>query len=102
MITSVNLNEHLNLLGLQVLDRVTGFSGVVATVSFDLYGCIQAVVNPGVDNDGKLRDSQWFDVNRLHVLNPEPVMDRPGFEWTPASIAAGGKGAAERPTTLKA
>ena len=52
----VNLTKHLNLLGMRVEDRVTGFKGVVATVGFDLYGCIQAVVNPGTDADGKLRE----------------------------------------------
>lgn len=98
----VNLKKHLDLLGMRVEDRVTGFKGVVATVGFDLYGCIQGVVNPGADADGKLRDSQWFDVNRLRVIDDTPVMERPEFEWTPEVIAEAGKGPAERPAYSKA
>ena len=98
----VNLKKHLDLLGMNVKDRVTGFTGVVATVGFDLYGCIQAVVNPGTDKDGKLMDSQWFDINRLTVTSSAPVMDRPEFEWTPQSLSEGLKGPAERPTMSKA
>ena len=98
----VNLQKHLNLLGMRVRDRVTGFTGVVATVGFDLYGCIQAIVNPGADADGKLRDSQWFDVNRLEVTEAKPVMERPRFEWTDSAIAAGQKGPGERPAAMKA
>lgn len=99
---TVNLNKHLNLLGMRVEDRVTGFKGVVASVTFDLYGCIQAIVNPGVDAAGKPGDSQWFDVSRLQVTSTAPVMARPEFDWTPQKIASGGKGPAERPAFFKA
>jgi hypothetical protein len=78
------------------------FRSVVATVGFDLYGCIQAVVNPGTDEGGKLMDSQWFDVNRLRVTDQTPVMPRPEFEWTPQVISEAGKGPAERPAVCKA
>lgn len=98
----VNLKKHLNLLGMRVEDRVTGFKGVVATISFDLYGCIQAVVNPGIDAEGKLCESQWFDINRLYVTSETPVMERPEFEWTPITISEASKGPAERPVYCKA
>jgi len=98
----INLKKHLDFLGMRVEDRVTGFKGVVATVAFDLYGCIQAVVNPGADEDGKLRDSQWFDITRLRITDEKPVMNRPEFEWTPQVIAEGRKGPAERPAYCKA
>lgn len=97
----INLKKHFELLGCRVEDRVTGFSGVVASVTFDLYGCIQAIVNPGLDKDGKLGEQQWFDVNRLRVLEAEPVMPRPAFDWSASSIADGGKGCAERPLSMK-
>jgi hypothetical protein len=102
MTVSVNLQKHLNMLGLRVEDRVTGFKGVVASVTFDLYGCIQGIVNPGADQDGKLKDSQWFDIARLRVIDEKPVMTRPTFEWTPEAVSAGSKGPAERPATMKA
>ena len=91
----IELKKHMDLLGLRVEDRVTGFKGVVASVSFDLYGCIQAMINPGTDKDGKLRDQVWFDVNRLEVLDKKPVMDRPDFSYGPVSDAK--KGPAEKP-----
>lgn len=97
----INLNQHINLLGFNVKDRVTGFSGVVSSVCFDLYGCIQAAVNPGLDNSGKLQDSHWFDVNRLQITSQERVMDRPEFEWDKESISSGLKGPAERPSGFK-
>lgn len=97
----ISLNKHLSLLGLHVEDRVTGFKGVVASVGFDLYGCIQAVVNPGIDANGKPQESLWFDVGRLVITNNIPVMPRPEFEWTPQAVAAGDKGPAERPQNLK-
>lgn len=93
----MNIQQHLNLLGLKVEDRVTGFKGVVATVAFDLYGCIQAVVNPGLDKEGKIGESAWFDVNRLKVTDDFPVMDRPDFVLPSPNQ----KGPAERPRQNK-
>ena len=73
------VREHLGLLGLRVRDRVTGFTGVVVTVGFDLYGCIQTVVNPSVGADGKPGESMWFDVGRLEVLHQTPVIEPPDY-----------------------
>ena len=93
----INVIEHISVLGHRVQDSVTGFKGVATSVSFDLYGCIQILVNPGMDKDGKLQDQTWFDSNRLEVLPDGPVMERPQFEYTPENIAAGDKGPAEKP-----
>jgi len=57
--------QRLN--GRKVKDRITGFSGVVTGVVFYISGCHQALVAPGVDKDGKVQDSHWFDVQRLEV-----------------------------------
>jgi hypothetical protein len=89
------IKKHISLLGCRVEDRVTGMRGVVASVSFDLYGCIQAIINPGMDKDGKLQDSVWFDVGRLKVLSAEPVMTPPDFDFGPQ--AEGKQGPAEKP-----
>lgn len=97
----INLNKYLDMLGMRVEDRVTGFKGVITSMSFDLYGCIQAIVNPGVDKDGKPGDSHWFDIARLQTTTPEPVMDRPEFNWTPETIAEGRKGPADKPRSMK-
>lgn len=96
----VHVKNHLAMLGLKVQDKVTGFKGVVASVSFDLYGCVQAIVNPGVDKDGKPMDQCWFDIARLQVLASTPVMALPDFEFGPQ--AEGRQGAAEKPSFNKA
>ena len=97
----VKMKKHLDLLGMTVTDRVTGFSGAVVSVIFDLYGCIQALVHPGLDQEGKIRSSEWFDVNRLKVTSETPVMERPRFDFEPESIANGDKGPAQRPSFYK-
>ncbi len=70
--------DHLNLLGKRAQDKVTGYTGVITSISYDLYGCIQAVISPPVDKDGLRPDGQWFDVARLSVTG-DPVMDVPDF-----------------------
>ena len=77
------MNEHMRLLGTKVHDKVTGFSGVVSSVSFDLYGCVQVIVTPGLDKDGKHQDGHWFDAKRLVVDDAKPVMEVPTFETVP-------------------
>ncbi len=87
-------NKHIDLLGKNARDRVSGFQGVVVTVSFDLFGCIQAVLSPPVDKDGKKPDSHWFDVNRLEVLDAKRVMPVPEFAAKPQAHM---HGPAEKP-----
>jgi len=91
----LNVEKHMARLGLKVRDRVTGMEGVITSVSFDLYGCIQAVLHPGLDKEGKLRDPLWFDVTRLETLDPTPVMSIPDFGTGP--VSEGLKGPAEKP-----
>jgi len=90
-----NVEKHLDLLGLKVVDRVTGLKGVVTSVSFDLYGCIQAIVDPGIDKEGKNIDNRWFDIARLKTIGSKPVMETPNFDFGIA--AEGKKGPAEKP-----
>lgn len=92
-----NMEKHFSLLGMRVEDRVTGLTGVVTSLSFDLYGCIQALLHPGIDSELKIRDLQWLDVVRLKVISNNPVIDRPEYEWTPKDISTGCKGSAEKP-----
>jgi hypothetical protein len=89
------IKKHLYLLGYEVKDKVTGFTGVAESISFDLYGCIQAAIRPPMDKDGKIPDGRWFDVSRLVVKSKKPVMDVPNFEW--GRQAEGEQGPAEKP-----
>ncbi len=94
-----NVKKHLSCLGLKVTDKVSGIVGVVTSVTFDLYGCVQTLVHTGVDKEGKLREQVWFDIARLEVLSPIPVMAQPDFVSGP--VAEGLKGPSEKPAPCK-
>lgn len=90
-----NIESHINLLGKKATDAVTGFSGVISTISFDLYGCIQAVIDPPVDEKGDIKQGKWFDITRLNITDDNPVMLLPDF--SKGYISEGKKGAADKP-----
>jgi hypothetical protein len=71
-------SNPLKLLGKKVQDVVTGFEGIAESVTFDLYGCVQAIVRPRVDKKtGATREPLWFDVKRLKVLVEKPILSPP-------------------------
>lgn len=78
------MKHHLELLGLHVVDRVTGATGVVTSISFDLYGCVQAFVHPTLKTTLKSKNDDtsmgWYDVKRLLIASPKRVMDIPDFD----------------------
>lgn len=89
------IKETVDLLGHRATDKVTNATGVITSVCFDLYGCVQAAINPPMKDDGSVPEGRWFDVNRL-VVSYEAVMPVPDFD----AIAAPGdynKGPAEKP-----
>ena len=86
--------SHLALVGFKAKDKVTGFTGVISTVSFDLYGCIQYVITPNAV-DGKLDNGHYFDVTRVDIMSNEPVMTQPNFDL--GYVAEGKKGCADKP-----
>jgi len=88
--------SHIELLGFKAKDKVTGFEGVITTVSFDLYGCVQAVITPEVKKgDIEVKSGHWFDVTRLIVNRKKRVMDIPDFKK--GYVAEGRKGSAPKP-----
>lgn len=99
--TATQAANYLELLGLTARDRVTGFKGVVESISWDLYGCIQAVVRPPVDDKGAMPDGKWIDVLRLDVDRASGrVMEIPGgFQTYGAgpSTTTEPNGAADKP-----
>lgn len=94
------IKKHLDLLGYKVKDKVSDYTGVVVSMGFDLYGCIQADVRPMelTKEDGKLKVGIWLDVARLEVISKKPLMDQPNFEWGEA--AKGMKGPANLPSKI--
>jgi hypothetical protein len=78
------MQKHLEILGRSVRDTVTGFEGVAESVCFDLYGCVQILVRPGLDKkEGKLKEPGWFDEKRLVKVGKKRVMSAPTFETVP-------------------
>ncbi len=76
------MEKHLKHLGFKVRDKVTGFVGICESISFDLYGCVQAVVRPEVDKKKatEVPEGRWFDEKRLVAISKSPVMEVPTFE----------------------
>lgn len=96
---SVEIKNHLSKLGFKCRDKVTGIEGVITSVTFDLFGCVQALVNPGVDKDKKPSECFWYDINRLKILGNSPVMEVPNFDF--GEVAQGKKGPADKPGFYK-
>ena len=87
--------RHIELLGYQGEDKITGFKGVIDSVCFDLYGCIQISLKPPIDKDGKIPEAYWFDVTRVKINTKKRVVDLPNFYE--GYVAEGRKGAASKP-----
>jgi hypothetical protein len=61
-------------LGKTYKDKITKFSGVATGHVRYISGCNQVLLAPPVDSEGKLRDSQWFDEQRLDEQDAEPIV----------------------------
>jgi hypothetical protein len=48
--------KHFEMLGHKGKDKVTGFKGVITSLSFDLYGCVTCIISPPLDKDKKIVD----------------------------------------------
>ena len=93
----MNTFDALDLLGRKAKDKVTGFEGIVATIYFDLYGCVQSVLTPQYDPKSDNFRPLVFDISRLDVDMESPrVMDPPDSYFS-LSSPVGEKGPAERP-----
>lgn len=90
-----NIQAHFDLLGHEVEDKVTRQKGVVTSVSFDLFGCIQVVIDPGLDREKKRLECLWYDVSRIKIIGKKPVMEQPNYDHGP--ISEGKKGPADKP-----
>jgi len=67
------------IMGRTATEKITRTTGVITSVSFDLYGCVQAVLSQPVGEDGKTPASSWWDVTRLLINDGEAVMPCPDF-----------------------
>ena len=89
---------HDELMGKTVTDKITGFKGVVTSYTYHMTGCNQCIVAPPVDpKTGEIKDSAWFDVQRLTVdaKKEQILLDNsktPGACAVPASRRDGFRG----------
>ena len=88
------IQKHINLLGLEVEDKITKFKGVVSSLRFDLYGCILVCITPSSDK-GTVKESYWVDILRIKVLGKKPVLKRPDFIKNYSPQAKGKQGCME-------
>ncbi|MBD2842680.1 hypothetical protein [Erythrobacter rubeus] len=72
------IKSTIELLGLRATDRVSGLEGVIDSVCFDLYGCVQVSLAPKA-KDGEVPNGRWLDVNRVEV-SEDRVMPAPDFD----------------------
>lgn len=56
-------------LGDRVKDKITGFAGIITTITTYLHGCRRVGVSPEELKDGKPLDGQCFDEPQLELLN---------------------------------
>ena len=81
--------KGMELLGLEVEDKVTKVSGIVTSISYDLYGCIQAVITPDAETNNRDSVIGWYDIKRLRKLTETPIMSLPN--WDEEEIGCGDK-----------
>ena len=60
-------------LGSKVRDMINGFEGVAVARADYLYGCVRVLVEPQTLRDGNPIDAQWWDEQRLEVLQELPI-----------------------------
>lgn len=85
----------LDMLGKTARERVTGIKGIITSVSFDLYGCVQVTLHSGLDKDSKPIEQFWWDMKRIEITDHNRVMPAPEF----VRMETGKEiGAAEKPS----
>jgi hypothetical protein len=60
-------------LGAEVKDKVSGFVGIAVAKHNYINGCTRITVQPKVDKQGKLPDSQTFDELQLSVISKKII-----------------------------
>jgi hypothetical protein len=61
-------------LGYQYKDKITGFGGIATGHAQYISGCSQVLLAPPCAADGTMRESQWFDEQRLEAQSSTAVV----------------------------
>lgn len=60
-------------LGKKYRDKITNFTGVATGHVVYISGCNQVLLAPTVDDAGKLRESSWFDEQRVEAIDNDVI-----------------------------
>ena len=91
------VQQSVDFLGKQVKDKISGRKGIVTSVCFDLYGCIQVVINEQrKDKDDKEITFGWIDINRIEIIKNKKIMNCPNYNNKYSSLVDVG-GPADKP-----
>jgi len=93
-------NDVIEMLGSEAKDKITKQNGVISSIAFDLYGCIQVLLTPlKVENNHDIKVHGWFDINRMVITKKRKIMNHPSFE-NKYSELKDVSGPSEKPTTF--
>jgi hypothetical protein len=73
------MQDLVKNLGRRATDRVSGLTGVITSVSFDVAGCIQYAISPPANKDGKRESSYWVDIKHVDLAK-QWATGAPAFE----------------------
>lgn len=97
------VEKALDILGYVAKDKITGFEGVVESLAFDLYGCVQVALKPTTTKeDGTIKDGMWFDINRLEVSKERRMVPKDFFSMPVEEATDWDHGPADKSTMRKA
>ncbi len=54
--------------GDKVRDMISGLEGIVVGETTYLNGCVRFIVQPKINKDGKVPDSEWVDSQQIKIL----------------------------------
>jgi hypothetical protein len=60
--------QFLHELGKKAKDKITNFEGVIIGRTEYLFGCNVYGLAPATLEDGKRRDTEWFDEGRIEII----------------------------------
>lgn len=66
-------SNRLPELGDRVIDKVSGFEGIVTAHSRHIAGCDRLWVEPRIAADGARREGAWVDIDLLGIIQPGAV-----------------------------
>lgn len=60
-------------LGQEVIDTISGFTGIAVGRTEWLNGCVRIMIQPKVDKEGKMMDNAEFDEPQIAIVDKAPL-----------------------------